>query len=119
MDVTAQVVILWAVTNGHFDDIPLEKAKDFEDKIIASYEANKKLKEHLTKNREVDDFATKELEKMMATLKGVIHPRGGVETSSGKHPGGEEKTKKSANSAVTNKPKRISKLKRRKKVTKL
>ncbi len=70
MDVYEQVVILWVVTNGHFDDIPLEKVAEFEEKILANFESNKKLKDHMAKNKEIDEFAQKELEKMISQLKG-------------------------------------------------
>ena len=66
MDVASQVAILWAVTNGYLDDIPLTKIKEKEEKILALFEANKKLKNYLEENQEIDDFAKKELEKMIS-----------------------------------------------------
>jgi F-type H+-transporting ATPase subunit alpha len=34
LSVEKQVVIIWAVTNGHLDDVPVEKVKDFEVKFL-------------------------------------------------------------------------------------
>jgi len=33
LPVESQVAILWAVQNGHFDQVPVEKVKDFQDKL--------------------------------------------------------------------------------------
>jgi len=68
MDVTSQVVILWAVNNGYLDSVPLAEISAFEEKILALFTTNKKLKDHLDKNKEIDDFAEKELEKMLKSL---------------------------------------------------
>lgn len=70
MSIDQQVVVLWTVTNGHFDDVSLDKVKDFEEKILNSYEANKKLKDLLIKNQQVDDAAERELEKLLSIVKG-------------------------------------------------
>lgn len=65
MDIASQVVILWAVTNGHFDETPLAEVKTKEEKILALFEANKKLKEYMNSKKEIDDYIKKELEKMV------------------------------------------------------
>ncbi len=66
MDVASQVVVLWAVTSGHFDSIPLDKIEEREARILSLLEANKKLKDYLTDKKVIDDFAKKELEKMIS-----------------------------------------------------
>lgn len=66
MDVASQVVILWAVTNGYFDLVPLEKIQDQQDRIIALFDANKKLKDYMNSKKEIDDFVKRELEKMIS-----------------------------------------------------
>ena len=68
MDVTSQVVILWAVNNGYLDSIALSEISAVEEKILTLLSTNKKLKEHLDKNKEIDDIAEKELEKMLKSL---------------------------------------------------
>lgn len=58
-----QVIVLWAVTNGHLDEIPLEKVKDFENKFTAHLRLKeKKLLENITEKKELDEKLTKELE---------------------------------------------------------
>lgn len=34
MSVEEEVAVIWAVTNGHLDDIPVEKLRDFEEKFL-------------------------------------------------------------------------------------
>ena len=70
MNVTSQVVILWAVNNGYFDNIKIEDVADYEERILTLLSTNKKLKEHLDKNREIEDFDKRELEKMLSSISG-------------------------------------------------
>jgi len=65
MDVANQVAILWAVTNGHFDQTPMENIQSQEEKIVSLLEANKKLKDYMTDKKEIDDYVKKELEKLV------------------------------------------------------
>jgi F-type H+-transporting ATPase subunit alpha len=65
LDVASQVTILWAVTNGHFDNIPVDQIADKEEKILALLESNKKLKDYMLDKKIIDDFVTKELEKLV------------------------------------------------------
>ncbi|OGD85626.1 F0F1 ATP synthase subunit alpha [Candidatus Curtissbacteria bacterium RBG_13_35_7] len=71
LDVTNQVVILWAVNNGYLDNIALENIANTQEKILTLLTTNRKLKDHLDKNQEIDDFAQKELEKMLKSISGV------------------------------------------------
>ncbi|OGD93758.1 F0F1 ATP synthase subunit alpha [Candidatus Curtissbacteria bacterium RIFCSPHIGHO2_01_FULL_41_44] len=66
-DITSQVVILWGVNNGYFDKVNLEKVSAFEESVIRTLATNKKLKDYLEKERQIDDFAQKELEKMFGS----------------------------------------------------
>jgi len=70
MDTSAQVVILWAVNNGYLDNVPIEELSDTEEKILTLLATDKKLKDHLDKNKEIDDFAEKELEKLLKSIGG-------------------------------------------------
>lgn len=65
LDVTSQVVVLWAVTNGYFDNTPITEVKNQEEKILARLESNKKLKDYMTDKKEIDDYVKKELEKLI------------------------------------------------------
>lgn len=66
LDVASQVTILWAVTNGHFDNVPVEQIKNKEERILALLASNKKLKDYMLDKKEIDDFVKKELEKMIS-----------------------------------------------------
>ena len=77
MDVTAQVVILWAVTNGHLDSVPIEDVAKQEEKILALFEANKKLKEYLEDKKEIDDFVKGQLEKLVTGKTTSTNPDAG------------------------------------------
>src|SRR3990167_2212014 len=68
MDASSQVVILWSVNNGYLDNVPVEEISITEEKILILLATNKKLKDHLDKNKEIDDFAEKELEKMLQSI---------------------------------------------------
>lgn len=72
MDVTSQVVILWAVNNGYMDNTPIDQIAQLQERILTLLETNKKLKDHLEKNKEIDDFANAELEKMLRSLGGQV-----------------------------------------------
>jgi len=71
MDVTSQVVVLWAVMNGYFDKIPLSEVAATEAKILTLVETNKKLRDYLENKKEIDDYVTKELEKMLKGIGGI------------------------------------------------
>ncbi|OGD87381.1 F0F1 ATP synthase subunit alpha [Candidatus Curtissbacteria bacterium RIFCSPHIGHO2_01_FULL_41_11] len=107
MDVPSQVVLLWAVTNGHLDQIPTSDVSKAEEKILAALQTNKKLKDHMEDKKDLDDTLIKELEKLVTTALGGKKPATAENT--------ELKTEtKSAASAVAKKSKpKVSKLKRR------
>jgi len=70
MDVSAQVVILWAVKNGYLDEVPIEKIASFEQSILTLFETNQKLKKHLEDKNEIDETAEAELKKLLSTVSG-------------------------------------------------
>ena len=72
LDVTSQVALLWAVNNGYLDDTKIEDIANVEEKILTLLATNKKLKDHLDKNKEIDEFAKRELEKMLGSIGGQI-----------------------------------------------
>ncbi|OGE04678.1 F0F1 ATP synthase subunit alpha [Candidatus Curtissbacteria bacterium RIFCSPLOWO2_02_FULL_40_13b] len=65
LDVASQVIVLWAVNNGYFDKIEISQIPKFEERILTLLATNKKLKDHLENKKEIDDFAQKELERML------------------------------------------------------
>ena len=69
MDVSSQVVLLWAVNNDYLDNVAVENIPATEEKILTLLATNKKLRDHLEKNKAIDDFATRELEKMLGSFK--------------------------------------------------
>jgi F-type H+-transporting ATPase subunit alpha len=100
LDVVQQVVVLWAVVNGHFDNIALREIKPHQERILSLLEANKKLKDYLLDKKEIDDTAKVMLEKMV--------------TGKNSSESTEEVQNKSTPSPVTRKAKSKSKIKRRK-----
>lgn len=66
MDIASQVVVLWAVQNGYFDSVPVADVAKYETKILNLLATNKKLRDHLEDKKEIDDFAEKELAKMLS-----------------------------------------------------
>ena len=70
MDVVSQVVIFWAVNNGYSDSVPVSEVANFQEKILTLLATNKKLKNYLEDKGEIDDFAEKELAKMLGSISG-------------------------------------------------
>lgn len=70
MDVSSQVVLLWAVNNGYLNNVAIENISAAEEKILTLLATNKKLKDYLDEKKEIDDFATKELERMLKSIGG-------------------------------------------------
>ena len=70
MNVADQVVVLWAVTNGHLDDVPLADVAKVEERLLVAFNTNRKLKEHLESKKELDDTSIKELEKLVLSVLG-------------------------------------------------
>ncbi|MDP2632321.1 MAG: F0F1 ATP synthase subunit alpha [Candidatus Curtissbacteria bacterium] len=67
MDVSSQVVLLWAVTNGHFDQVPVAQISDAEEKLLAAFVSHKKLKDYIEDKKELDEYVVKELEKLVSS----------------------------------------------------
>ncbi len=61
-DLGSQVAILWAASNGHLDNIPLNHVNDFEDRFIADLRTRgKKLLNQINKDKVVSEETEKEL----------------------------------------------------------
>ncbi len=70
MDVERQIVIIWAVTNGHLDDIPVEKISEFEQKFLDFMGARReKILFTIAKEKALSDKLEKELEKSVEEFK--------------------------------------------------
>lgn len=62
--VEEQIVSLWAVTNGHLDEIDVDKVKEFETEYIKSLKLkNKKLFTEIAEKKVLEEKIVKELEK--------------------------------------------------------
>lgn len=70
MSEPAEVVMIWAVTNGFLDDIPVSECRRFEKEFL-DYLANveKKLLEKIEKEEKLTDEIAKELEKEVVKFK--------------------------------------------------
>lgn len=59
-----QVVILWAVTNGYLDEVPLDKIKEYEDEHLAYIKGKEKaMLETIAKEKVIDEKTAEKLEK--------------------------------------------------------
>lgn len=68
-----QVVILWAVTNGYLDEIPVERAREFEQKYIDHLKLReKKLMAEIADKKELDESMVKKLEKVTKEFAGMF-----------------------------------------------
>jgi F-type H+-transporting ATPase subunit alpha len=118
MDISEQVVVLWAVTNGHFDQVAIADIAKVEERLLTAFATNRKLKDHLETKKELDDATVRELEKLVSSIVGPSRPPQGA---TGKKPAATQESEKIASppekspsaSKVTRKPK-VKKLKRRK-----
>lgn len=70
MDVTDQVVALWAAVNGHFDNVPISDIAKVEERLLVAAATNRRLKDHLKTKGELDDWAVGELEKLVNSVVG-------------------------------------------------
>lgn len=75
--VSEQVAVLWAVTQGFMDEIPVENVKDFEEKFLNHLRlSEKKLLSDIIEKKELDETLTSQLEKtvkkVLASFNGVI-----------------------------------------------
>lgn len=65
LDVTSQVVLLWAVNNGYFDNIKIEDISKTQEKILTLLLTNHKLKSYMDEKKIIDDFVENELKKIL------------------------------------------------------
>src|SRR5882672_6152653 len=68
--VEAQVAVLWAVQNGYFDDVPVERIKDCQEKLT-DYLASRKaeLMARIAKEKALNDALTAELKSALTEFK--------------------------------------------------
>ena len=103
LDVASEVILIWAVNNGYFDNVPVTDITKYKQKVLDIFEINKKLRDYMNDKKELDEYALKELEKMLKSF----DPKKAIAEAQTAEP--EEKPKTAA------KPKAKINLKRRKK----
>jgi F-type H+-transporting ATPase subunit alpha len=70
MPVENQVIILYATLNGYIDDLPVEKVRDFESKLLASMKAtHAELVNKLAKEKNFDDKMESEMKSAIEDFK--------------------------------------------------
>ena len=70
ISVENQTIIIWAVTNGHLDDVTIEKIKDFEERFLDFLKVKEeKLLTDIKKGKNLDEQNIKDLEKAVAEFK--------------------------------------------------
>ena len=68
--VELQVIVLYAVTNGYFDAIPVDQVKAFEERIIMTFKTTQKdLAAEILKAKEVVAASEEKLKKVLTELK--------------------------------------------------
>jgi F-type H+-transporting ATPase subunit alpha len=70
ISVEAQVVVLWTVQNNYFDDVPVDKVKDFQFKLTQYFHTRKpELLARILKEKAVSDEITAELKSAVGEFK--------------------------------------------------
>lgn len=71
--IAEQVIALWAVTQGHMDEVEVERVKEFENKYIQYLKLReKKLLSEIASKKEMDEKMVKELEKVTKEFLGIF-----------------------------------------------
>ena len=70
MPMENQVAIIFALTNGHLDDVPVEKIKTWE-KDFYKYMKNQKVLKDIAEKKELDEKIISELDKKIKEFKEV------------------------------------------------
>ena len=65
MDISSQVVVIWAANNGYFDNFPIGEITAAEEKLLTLFTTNKKLKDYLDEKKIIDENAEQELHKLL------------------------------------------------------
>ena len=73
--VEVQAAVLWAVQNGHFDDVPVDKVKDCQSKM-ADYLSSRKgaLMSRIEKEKALNDALTADLKSALTEFKQTYKP---------------------------------------------
>ncbi len=70
VSVENQTIIIWAVTNGHLDDLAIEKIKDFEERFLGFLRVKEaKLLTNIKEEKDFDEQTIKDLEKALVEFK--------------------------------------------------
>jgi F-type H+-transporting ATPase subunit alpha len=70
MPLENQVIILFAVINGYIDDLPVDKVREFESKLLASIRTtNAELVNKLAKEKDFDDKMESEMKDAITDFK--------------------------------------------------
>ena len=70
MPVENQVIIIFAAINGFIDDLPVEKVKEFENRLLSSIKTtNAELVNKLAKEKNFDDKMESEMKDAIADFK--------------------------------------------------
>jgi F-type H+-transporting ATPase subunit alpha len=70
MPVENQVIILFATLNGYLDDVPINKVREFESKLLTSIKStNAELVNKLAKEKNFDDKMESEMKEAIADFK--------------------------------------------------
>ena len=74
ISVEAQVSILWAVQNNFFDDVPVDKVKDFQQKLSEYFHTRKpELLKKILKEKTISDAIAAELKAAVTEFKPTYH----------------------------------------------
>ncbi len=80
MPVERQVVSIWAVTQGHMDDVPVEDISRFEREFLAFVEdKHGGIYEHIREHGDLPDRVREELEQAIGEFRRQFSPSGGAE----------------------------------------
>ncbi|MBI3342002.1 F0F1 ATP synthase subunit alpha [Candidatus Curtissbacteria bacterium] len=93
LDVASQVALIWATNSGYLDETSIADIAKKREQILIALEANSKLKSYMQDKKELDEFTTKELEKMLASLAGKSMPAIETEPKTAPKPAAKPKTK--------------------------
>jgi F-type H+-transporting ATPase subunit alpha len=81
-DLATEVAVIWVVTQGFLDEMPVNKVDEFEAKFVQTFhDEKKKLIEKINKNKVLDEADEKELEKFVKPLIQVTEAKNESKTS--------------------------------------
>ncbi len=72
MSAPKQVVVFYALVNGHMDDIPVEKVREFEAGLLEHAKSGSKILADIEKKKELSEDIEKELKKVIKDFKDMV-----------------------------------------------